>query len=167
MRKLAILFLAISFAQCDEKRSTDIDKNFRDYQNELSEKLTLEEVIATTDSTIMKLRLLKDKEKFMPVPNGYVGILPPENQPAANQLLNRSIQNIINMITVDTVVSKSLILNEFRRGLISMEGLVSDTEDRERLCEYYSEIREIIGFETTNNLLNDWLYRHFKLKESY
>lgn len=33
-----------------------------------------------------------------------------------------------------------------------------DTEDMERVCEYYDQIREIIGFDSTDEVLNDWLY---------
>lgn len=123
-----------------------------------------DEKISTTDSTITKLTELKNSIKFGPEPQssrfplGYVGLLPEENQPKANEHLNSSIQRLIDLLEKNPTPTKDEVLNEFKIGLNPMKDIAIDTEDRERVCEYYSDIRVIIGFETTNGVLNDWMY---------
>lgn len=51
-----------------------------------------------------------------------------------------------------------MILNEFEIGLNFFENLVFDIEDRERVCWYYEDIMNIIGFKSMNELLNNWMY---------
>jgi len=51
-----------------------------------------------------------------------------------------------------------MILHEFENGSNSFEDRAVHTEDRENACWYYEDIMDIIGLESTNELLNNWMY---------
>ena len=55
-------------------------------------------------------------------------------------------------------ITKRMVLNEFEKSLIEFENIAEDTEDRERLCYYIEEIMDIIGLESSYNLLNNWMW---------
>jgi hypothetical protein len=109
-----------------------------------------------------KLIALQKKEKFQQEaedfnwPVGYIGLEPEENRPLANQLMNESIGRLLQII--DSQPTLDRILAEYRIGLETFVDIAFDTEDRERVCAYYDEIRQIIGFDSTEGILNDWLY---------
>lgn len=109
------------------------------------------------DNAIEELESLKNLVKFgAETSTGYIGLLPQEMQPEANDLMNKSINHLIRILKKSP--TKDNILNEFKRGLSDFDAFELDTEDRERVCEYYDQIREIIGFDSTDGILNDWLY---------
>ncbi len=108
------------------------------------------------EDAIDRLIELKREEKFAPVEDEYVGIIPLENQPLSNQILNDSIDEIIEILR--SKPSQDRILEAYKRGLEKLEDVASDTEDREMVCSYYDRIRQIIGFDSTNGVLNQWLY---------
>ncbi len=113
-------------------------------------------------NAIEELLQLRDTEKFQqedPEFNdglGYVGLLPAEYRPLANNRLNESIDRIIFIL--ENNPSQKKILDEFLNGLDALGLVAWETEDRERVCSYYDQIREIIGFDSTEGILNDWLY---------
>jgi len=43
-------------------------------------------------------------------------------------------------------------------GLHAFDDLAVDTEDRERVCWYYEDMMDILGLESTHELLNNWMY---------
>lgn len=116
---------------------------------------------------VAKLKRLKSKYKFGAeekssiFPLGYVGILPKESRPLANHLMNKSLERLIQLIKTKHSPTKLQILDEFNIGLNSFNEIATDTEDRERVCHYYSEIMDIIGLDSSNELLNNWLYDEF------
>ena len=142
-----------------ELNQTAMDSIWNSYKPE-----PIDEDITTDKETILELKKLRDKKKFGPeeespaFPFGYVGLLPEENQEKANQLMNASIERLIKILEKNPEPTKDEILAEFKVGVTSFDGIASDTVDKEKVCEYYTQIREIIGFETTNSILNDWLY---------
>ncbi len=103
---------------------------------------------------------LKAKPKFGPSepterqPLGYVGYLPPEEQPNAEAALNTLIDRVISVIDVNP--SKALVLKEFAATFPFFED--SDTEDRECLCWYLEDIMDAVGMESSDGLLNDFMY---------
>lgn len=124
----------------------------------------LNELIEIKPNAVNELEKLLFKVKFGPevesdmLPIGYVGLLPEEDQPKANRLLNESIKRLIKILRNEKKIAKRIVLNEFESGLESFENLAVDTEDRERVCYYYEEIMDIIGLDSTNELLNNWMY---------
>ena len=124
----------------------------------------LDEVIAINQYATTNLQQLLNKDKFGPeepseqLTLGYVGFLPPESRPKANNLLNESIRRLILILEKEPKVTKRMILNEFETGLNSFNDIASDTEDKERVCCYYEDIMDIIGLKSSNELLNNWMY---------
>ncbi|MFT6138016.1 MAG: hypothetical protein ACJAUJ_001107 [Salibacteraceae bacterium] len=106
-------------------------------------------------TAIAQLDSLKVVSKFE-ANDLYTGLQPSENIPAANRALNNSIDRLLKILKKDPTLEN--ILNEYKNGLTTFDELATDTEDREKVCYYYDEIREIIGFDSTNEILNDWLY---------
>ncbi len=73
------------------------------------------------------------------------------------RIMDSSIDEISLQLASDPSIE--LILELFRKGLRAFDDIdVGDTEDREQVCKYYMRIREIIGFESTEGILNEWLY---------
>lgn len=128
------------------------------------ESQSLDETLDVKSDAIIKLKELLQKEKFGPeektdqLPLGYVGFLPEEDRPLANKTLNESIVRLISILKQNNKVTSRIILDEFEIGLNSFEDLAFDTEDRERVCWYYEDIMDIIGLESTYELLNNWMY---------
>lgn len=162
MLRLKYLAIALMFQLVSSCSSSQNNAMQETHLYEESE--SLNDVLTINQDAVTNLRELLNKEKFGPeerseqLPLGYVGFLPPESRPTANKLLNESISRLIQMLEKEQKVTKRLVLDEFEKGLNSFNELASDTEDRERVCWYYEDIMDIIGLESTNELLNNWMY---------
>lgn len=99
------------------------------------------------------LNRLKAVEKFRAeafYPGAPSESLRVEAEQSVNTLLDRLIP------ALPTPADKQFVLREFRRTLDAFTQ--SDTEERERLCGYLEEIMDIVGIESSDGLLNGWLY---------
>ena len=114
-------------------------------------------VMKINNNAIEKIEALKQKEKFKEDSTiFYPGAINEVTRASLNKLMNESIDEIVKVLNNKS--SKENILEQYKVGLARFSSLNLDTEDRERVCKYYDEIREIIGFDSTENVLNDWLY---------
>ena len=102
---------------------------------------------------INDLRVFRKEKKFVETIS-YPG--------AASEEIRYSLEDEINSL-VDTfftkledIPSKSYVLTEFRKLLGRCEEF--DTEDREMVCEYLDRLLDIFGIESSDGLLNEWLY---------
>lgn len=153
---LLLLFILLSL--CCQNKTEEMSHLY-------DESESLDNPLKVNSDAIQNLKILLAKEKFGPEQQNldklqleYVGLLPPESRPLANNLLNESILRLIQILKNEDNVTQRAILNEFERGLNSLEDVAVDTEDRERLCLYYQDIMFIIGLKSTNDLLNNWMY---------
>lgn len=154
----SIIALGIIFA-CSTNQNKTMEKNhLYEDSKELDEQITI------NSNAITSLQALLAEAKFEAIdssdqyPYGYVGLLPEDSRPEANELLNTSIERLIEILSKEKMITKRMILDEFEIGLESFEEIAVDTEDRERLCYYYEEMMDILGLESTNELLNNWMY---------
>lgn len=86
----------------------------------------------------------------------YNGLSNKKDLPKVNELLNISINEFISKISIGaTEIDLQLIIET---GLNRFNEFNLDTEDRERLCMYYEEIMDIINLESSNGIINRWLY---------
>jgi hypothetical protein len=104
---------------------------------------------------LSKLDELRNLPKYVDEPGtAYNGMRPQSDQRLAeaqlNELIDRLRQNLAATPT------KKFALSEFSRTLAQFKPI--DTEDRERLCRYLEEIMDILGIESSDGLLNRWLY---------
>lgn len=52
------------------------------------------------------------------------------------------------------------ILTSIKDGLRFIDSVEErlDTEDKERVCEYYEEMMDIVELDSSEGILNSWLY---------
>jgi hypothetical protein len=110
-----------------------------------------------THDTITSLKEFRALPKFGPDDTRYppyVGFLPASLTPAAEAELNTLVDQLIE--TLPDTPDKALVLKLFSQCLLWFAGY--DTEDRERICDYLVEIMDIIGLESSDGLLNNFMY---------
>jgi hypothetical protein len=72
----------------------------------------------------------------------------------AESKVNALLDRLLASLTPDS--RKSFVLAEFKAALISFKQ--TDTEERERFCSYLEQIMDITGIESSDGLLNSWMY---------
>jgi hypothetical protein len=109
---------------------------------------------------VNQLKAMQLKSKFesdMSIP--YPGLQNNLLKVKANELINRSIDDFILLISDDSTTT-----NDFQKGIAkgldyftSLECAL-DTIDKERICLYFEEIMDIIGLTSSDGILNKWMY---------
>jgi hypothetical protein len=84
----------------------------------------------------------------------YKGVLRPERRARAEAVLNGLLDTLLQGLP--TQPTKEFVLGEFTKTLATFD--LVDTEDRERACLYLEEIMDIVGLESSDGLLNRWMY---------
>ena len=69
-------------------------------------------------------------------------------------LINNLIDTLINDLSSQP--KQAFVLMKFKIHLENFNG--EDTEEKERVCEYCEQIMEILGIESSDGVLNNWLY---------
>ena len=114
-----------------------------------------EQVLEISETTLQDLKALGAKPKYVDEPGTiYNGMRPELRRLAAQAQLNDLIRRLGKGLP--SKPSKRFVLREFERTLALFEPI--DTEDRERVCRYLEEIMDILGIESSDGLLNRWLY---------
>lgn len=114
-----------------------------------------EQVLEVSTSTLAKLDALAARPKYVDEPGTiYNGMRPELRRSAAQAQLNDLIRRLGKGLP--SKPSKRFVMREFERTLAMFEPI--DTEDRERACRYLEEIMDILGIESSDGLLNRWLY---------
>ena len=109
--------------------------------------------MATQTKTVVALQSFIAKRKFL-AEGFYPG--------APNEMLRARLEVQINSLAQDLIarhpetLSKTDVLSAFEGTLAQVTA--SDTEERERVCGYLEEIMDIYGIESSDGLLNTWLY---------
>lgn len=108
-----------------------------------------------TADVLAQLERLAGQPKYINEPEtGYTGILFEPDRLIAQAQLNGLLRRL--MRELKTKPSKRYVLWEFKRTLAQFNPV--DTEDRERICRYMEEIMDILGIESSDGVLNRWLY---------
>lgn len=158
-----ILCIPLFLVSCESKKEINSQKSLK-MEHIYDENHSIDETIKVKETAIDELKKLLSIQKFEADNDenssnfGYVGLLPEENRPLANRTLNKLIQRLILLFEDNENITKRMVLNEFEKSLIEFENIAEDTEDRERLCYYIEEIMDIIGLESSYNLLNNWMW---------
>jgi hypothetical protein len=111
--------------------------------------------LAVSAAELSKLAEMRKQPKYMAEPGTIYNGLRPEiaRQKAEaqfNDLLDRLCTGLADTPT------KQFVLSEFARTLAEFEPI--DTEDRECLLRYLERIMDILQIESSDGLLNRWLY---------
>jgi hypothetical protein len=109
-----------------------------------------EEIIKNLKAFLLVKKFKKDESIH------YNGLSNKKDLPKVNELLNISINEFISKIKIGATETDLQLIIE--TGLNRFNDLNLDTEDRERLCMYFEEIMDIINLESSNGIINNWMY---------
>ncbi len=107
-----------------------------------------------------KFETFKHKEKFLPdSANYYPGIADEALKPVLVEKLNQVADDFRNVAEGGNATDEAyrekiqIGLERFREVYLRL-----DTEDKERVCRYFEELMDIVGLESSNGLLNEFVY---------
>ena len=105
--------------------------------------------------TIDKLSELRGRTKYVDMPGTiYNGMRPESSRLLAQEQLNCLIDRLRKGLP--SRPSKKFTLTEFAKTMAEFEAI--DTEDREQLLRYLSEIMDILGIASSDGQLSRWMY---------
>ena len=110
-------------------------------------------VIEFGESVRSELLALREEKKFV-AEDFYPGAPTEELRVDAENQINQLIDRLLSGLAPDS--RKSFVLSEFKTSLERFEQ--TDTEERERFCGYLEQIMDATGIESSDGLLNTWLY---------
>ncbi len=108
---------------------------------------------------IRQLIVLKDANKFYPdLSLMYPGTETDWRRQHLNDYINQFIDDLIIVLTTENITNED-IRNQFKIGLMRINSLRPDQVDKQRVSQYFEEIRTIISFENIDEMLEKWLKR--------
>ncbi len=110
-------------------------------------------------TAIAKLIELKDSDKFFPdLTVMYPGAETERRRQHLHDMINQFIDDLILVVTAEESTPED-VRDQFKVGLMRFNALTLEPLDKERVCQYFEEIRRILGFENIDALLNRWRRR--------
>lgn len=113
-----------------------------------------------SSESMKKLLQFKNKEKFVKEPAIYYeGVDDPIMRSVLSEKMNLAADDFMILSQNQSVGEKEyqdkieLSLKRFSDLYIQL-----DTEDRERICQYFEELMDIAGLESSGGHLNDFMY---------
>lgn len=116
--------------------------------------------ITTPVNAMDKFEKFKSKEKFVEdnsIP--YPGIADPSMKPVLTAKINLAADDFKALAETGKATDKAY-QKKIKIGLQRFYDvyILPDTEDRERVCLYFEELMDIVGLESSNCLLNIFVY---------
>ena len=115
----------------------------------------------TPENTNEKFSEFIAKKKFIeqPYPNFYSGIADEKMRPIFTEKINQVATDFKTVAEskkpTDKKYQEKIGIGLSRFADVYME---LDTEDRERVCSYFEELMDIVELESSNGLLNKFMY---------
>ena len=109
---------------------------------------------------LKKIEDFKKKEKFQPdMKILYPGIGNEKLKPIVTEKINLTANDFENILKNGNATNEEF-QNAIKTGLNRFSDiyLELDTENRERICEYFEEMMDIVGLEGSNGQLNNFMY---------
>jgi hypothetical protein len=116
--------------------------------------------IKTPKDAMKKFEKFKAKEKFIADSVIYYpGIAKPSMRPILTEKINLAANDLEKLARTNKATDKDY-QEQIKIGLQRFGDvyLELDTEDRERVCHYFEELMDIVGLESSDGLLNDFMY---------
>lgn len=113
----------------------------------------------TKDKSLENLQRLRSATKFIAgQPRSYLGL---ENENIGGkmaEIINRCIDQFV--LIAQNGGTEEDFQHAISNGLnyFDTSGYNLDTEDRERVCEYFEEMMDAVGLESSGGVLNKWMY---------
>ena len=89
----------------------------------------------------------------------YPGIANPSLRPLLTEKINQAAEDF-RTVSLSSNPSKIAYLEKIKIGLDRFKStyIMYDTEDRERVGHYFEELMNIVGLESSEGILNTFLY---------
>lgn|SRR3990167_5996703 len=116
--------------------------------------------IKLTTNTMEKFEKFKAKEKFVEdLKILYPGIGDEKLKPILTEKINLAAEDFEKIAQNKNATEKDY-QNAIGKGLDRFKSIYVeiDTEDRERVCAYFEELMDIVGLESSDGHLNNFLY---------
>ncbi|WP_345201487.1 DUF4844 domain-containing protein [Chryseobacterium ginsengisoli] len=104
---------------------------------------------------MQQLEALKAAPKFVQEVF-YIGVADKQNERVQSQLLDESIDRFTERVTNN--FSDKQYRDLMKNDLDRFNDYNLDTEDREYICGFYEKIMDAIELESSDGVLNNWLY---------
>ncbi|MBK6347287.1 MAG: DUF4844 domain-containing protein [Bacteroidales bacterium] len=107
-----------------------------------------------------KFEQFKQKEKFIEdTIIFYPGIADPTMRPILTEKINLAADDFKELAESSTSTDKKY-QDKIKIGLQRFQEIYvsPDTEDRERICYYFQELMDIVGLESSDGQLNNFMY---------
>jgi hypothetical protein len=112
----------------------------------------------TPDNAVDKFEKFIAKEKFVEDSTiHYPGIMDEKMRPLFSERINKIAINFKKVALSDTPTDEDYLL-EIKKGLGYFSDMYSDSEDQERIANYIEELMNIVGLETSEGQLNNFVY---------
>jgi len=114
----------------------------------------------TPENAMTKFEEFKNKEKFTQDDKlFYPGIGDPSLKPILTEKINLAADEFKKLADKGNTTDKEY-QNAIKIGLDRFADLYLqlDTEDRERVCSYFEELMDIVGLESSDGHLNNFMY---------
>jgi hypothetical protein len=105
------------------------------------------------EAFIQKEKFVEDTTIF------YPGIADPALRPLLTEKMNQAAEDF-KSVSLTADATKTAYVEKIKLGLdrfLNTE-VMNDTEDRERVCHYFEELMDIVGLESSEGLLNNFMY---------
>jgi hypothetical protein len=136
MKQTLLIFIIILFSSCGQGK------------------------IKTPIDAMNKFDNFRNKEKFLPDNTiFYPGIGIPELKPILTEKINLASDDFKKIAESNNPTDIDY-QNAIKKGLqrFSEIYIELDTENRERICTYFEELMDIVGLESSDGQLNDFMY---------
>ncbi|AWH85249.1 DUF4844 domain-containing protein [Flavobacterium album] len=106
-----------------------------------------------------KFEKFKQKEKFTEdLQMHYPGVRDVKMRPVLSEKINQAADDFREIAKSPNPTDKKY-QEKIKTGLDRFSGIYLDTEDRERVCSYFEELMDIVGLESSDGLLMDFMYK--------
>jgi hypothetical protein len=116
--------------------------------------------LKTPENAMPKFEAFKSKEKFLQDDKlFYPGIGDPKLKSILTEKINLVAEDFEKLAEKGSLTDKEY-QNAIKNGLMRFSDiyLQLDTEDRERVCSYVEELMDIVGLESSDGHLNNFMY---------
>ena len=116
--------------------------------------------IDTSKNAMIKFEEFEKKAKFIEdETHFYPGIGNPKLLSTLTDRINKACEDFKSVSQSENPTDK-IYQEKIKIGLERFSDLYLelDTEDRERICHYFEELMDIVGLESSDGLLNDFMY---------
>ena len=112
---------------------------------------------ASTTEIIQQLQQFQAQDHFAADGDFYTGVQDATLKQSLNDKVAQAAQRFINLYQ-QCQPGKDELLQTLSNGIYQIDPDTLDTEDREQVAFTFEQFLDITGLESSNNILNTWLY---------